>query len=245
LQLLKSLEGAMPTKKLQFTRAEERRCRADLLLLSRAGVVPGTFFGPSTPPKRLGFRQVEPEFAVVYDLPSGGTAFVVPCDYWPLKPRPVICEWACWPNWDAPDFELSHPEHSPFYRELLEPLPGTPMVLNRWLMGEVGLPHGRKLSGVIIAINSYPLPEHFDDGMVVSMHLLLSGAQGDDYPFDFSARVDRAMMLSHQRTRDARRAFRPTEHLGLFEGREPGLGRSEYIGPINPLASKGACDLDQ
>ena len=53
-----------------------------------------------------------------------------------------------------------------------------------------------------------------------------------------SARVDRAMMLSYQRTRDARRAFRPTEHLGLFEGREPGLGRSEYIGPINPLASK-------
>ena len=68
----------MPRTRSRITTAEAKEYRARLLQLEQRGIATGDARNLSSKPDRLILEQIDPEFARVYDLPSGEVVVVVP-----------------------------------------------------------------------------------------------------------------------------------------------------------------------
>jgi hypothetical protein len=160
-------------------------------------------------PKRFILKQVDHEFARFYDLPSGEIAVVAPFEFWTLKSGVAVCRSELTLEWESPELDLSDPECSSFYEDLLHPF-ASPTVLNRWLTDGLAPPRGRRLKGLIIAIGSGSVPAQYHDEMLVTTELSLTDDQGNNTQLYFGARVDRRLKRKHDRRKQQYQSRQPT-----------------------------------
>jgi hypothetical protein len=189
----------MPTRKPNLSKEEQRKFRALILRLQAAGIDTGTSGGLLPVPKTLDLRQLEYLFCRVHDLPGGRVVVILLCELMALRARAIVRDCAIWLPW-GPELDLCDPEDTPSYNDLIRGLPkGPPDVLNRWLTGEVSLPRGKKLTGIIIATGSIPVPAEYHDESLVDIELVASDDQGNRLEFCFKAGVDRSVKHQYER----------------------------------------------
>jgi hypothetical protein len=129
----------------------------------------------------------------------------------------MVRDCAIWLPW-GPELDLCDPEDTPSYNDLIRGLPkGPPDVLNRWLTGEVSLPRGKKLTGIIIATGSIPVPAEYHDESLVDIELVASDDQGNRLEFFFKAGVDRSVKHQYERReRKRREVAAPKKRVPIF-----------------------------
>jgi hypothetical protein len=224
----------MPTRKSRLTRSETEKYRDRLKVL---GVLAESSEDLLSEPKRFILKQVDHEFARFYDLPSGEIAVVAPFEFWTLKSGVAVCHSELALEWESPELDLSDPECSFFYEDLLHPF-ASPTVLNRWLTDGLAPPRGRRLKGLIIAIGSGSVPAQYHDEMLVTTELSLTDDQGNNTQLYFGARVDRSFKRKHEWRKQQYRRGQPTMR-GLYEGGEkPDLGGRASISPKEPCVPR-------
>jgi hypothetical protein len=109
------------------------------------------------------------------------------CELMALRAGVTVRDCAISLPW-GPELDLSDPEYTPSYNDLIQGLPKGPLdVLNRWLTGEVSLPRGRKLTGIIFATGSSPVPAEYHDESPVDIELVASDDQGN--PLEFFSKL--------------------------------------------------------
>jgi hypothetical protein len=209
--------NAMPTRKPNLSKEEQRRFRALIPRLQAAGVATGTSGGLPSVPKRLGLRQLEYLFCRVHDLPGAQVVVILLCELMALAAGATVRDCAIWLPW-GPELDLSDPEYTPSYDDLIRGLPKRPPdVLNRWLTGEVSLPRGKKLTGIIIATGSIPVPAEYHDESLVDIELVASDDQGNPLEFFFKAGVDRSVKHQYERReRERREVAAPRKRVPIF-----------------------------
>lgn len=207
----------MPTRKPNLSKEEQRKFSALILRLQAAGIATGTSGGLLPVPKRLDLRQLEDLFCRVHDLPGGRVVVILLCELMALRAGVTVRDFAISLPW-GPELDLSDPEYTPSYNELIRGLPkGPPDVLNRWLTGEFSLPRGKKLTGIIIATGSIPVPAEYHDESLVDIELVASDDQGNPLEFFFKAGVDRSVKHQYERReRERRKVAVPRERVPIF-----------------------------
>jgi hypothetical protein len=234
--------NAMPTRKPNLSKEEQRRFRALIPRLQAAGVATGTSGGLLPVPKRLDLRQLEYLFCRVHDLPGGQVVVILLCELMALAAGATVRDCAIWLPW-GPELDLSDPEYTPSYDDLIRGLPKRPPdVLNRWLTGEVSLPRGKKLTGIIIATGSIPVPAEYHDESLVDIELVASDDQGNPLEFFFKAGVDRSVKHQYERReRERREVAAPRKRVPIFphpdaekpiEGSFPDVPRDKTDKPV-------------
>ena len=232
----------MPTRKPNLSKEEQRRFRALIPRLQAAGVATGTSGGLPSVPKRLGLRQLEYLFCRVHDLPGAQVVVILLCELMALAAGATVRDCAIWLPW-GPELDLSDPEYTPSYDDLIRGLPKRPPdVLNRWLTGEVSLPRGKKLTGIIIATGSIPVPAEYHDESLVDIELVASDDQGNPLEFFFKAGVDRSVKHQYERReRERREVAAPRKRVPIFphpdaekpiEGSFPDVPRDKTDKPV-------------
>ncbi len=197
---------------------DRRHFLALLLRLQAAGIATGTSAGLLSVPRRLDLRQLEPLFSRVHDLPGGQVVVLLRCELMALRAGATVRDCAISLPWGS-ELDLCDPEFTPWYNDVIRGSPEwPPLVLNRWLRGEVSLPRGRKLTGIIMANGWAPVPGEYPDDSSVNVELVLSDDQGNQLEFRFEAGVDRVVKRVDERNRRARvEAMRSTKRRSLFE----------------------------
>ena len=217
----------MPKRQLKTTKTEYQENRARLLRLKEMGVATGSVCGASPEPDRLTVEQTEDECAWIYELPSGAVAVVAPAELMVPVPGTLIKH----AEMTIPDFgcelDLSDPGESRWYAQLMDLLPyNLTECLNHRLTSGVPL-SVRQVRGAIIAEGWASVPPKLHDYAVVSVELLLWGARGNNFQFNFRALVNRSLMRKYeQRQLDRRERMRSTKRSDLY-----GRARSGIFGP--------------
>jgi hypothetical protein len=208
----------MPTRKPNLSKEEHRKFRALILRLQAAGIATGTSGGLLSVPKRLDLRQLEYLFCRVHDLPGGQVVVILLCELMALRAGATVRDCAISLPW-GPELDLCDPEYTPWYNDLIQGWPAwPPTVLNRWLTGEVSLPRGRKLTGIIIATGWSPVPAEYPDESLVDIELVASDDQGKPLEFFFKAGVDRSLKHKYERQQRERRAVAAsTKRVPIFK----------------------------
>jgi hypothetical protein len=207
----------MPTRKPNLNKEEQRKFRALILRLQAASIDTGTSGGQLPVEKRLDLRQLEYLFCRVHDLPGGRVVVILLCELMALRAGVTVRDCAIsLPS--GPELDLSDPEYTPSYNDLIRGLPKAPPdVLNRWLTGEVSLPRGKKLTGIIIATGSIPVPAEYHDESLVDIELVASDDQGNPLEFFFKAGVDRSVKHQYERReRERREVAAPRKRVSIF-----------------------------
>jgi hypothetical protein len=219
----------MPTQKLKLTNTEDQEYRTRLSRLEKMDIQIGHAGDPSHEPDGITLEQIEHEFARIYELPSGAVAVVVPAKMIVLKPGILITDVAMMTPWDDFPLDLSDPEGSLFYKDLIGGLYHfPPRLLNPWLKREVPL-RPRQVEGVIVAHGWSSFPSKYHDESLVTVELLLRDERRNELCFDFGVRVDRSVKRKYERRQRERREFaRSTKGGGLYErkGGQPGDQKS-------------------
>jgi hypothetical protein len=207
----------MPIRKPNLSKEELRKFRALILRLRAAGIDTGISGLPPVP-ERLGLWQLEYLFCRVHDLPGAQVAVILLCELMALSTGASIRDCTIWLPW-GPELELCDPEDTPYYDDVIRGLPKwPPTVLNPWLRGEVSLPRGRKLTGIIIASGWVPIPAEYPDDSPVDVEIVVSNDQGSQLEFLFKAGVDRSVKRGYERKRQPPvDALRLTRRRSLLE----------------------------
>jgi hypothetical protein len=225
---IKSWREKMPKRQLKTTKTEYQENRARLLRLKEMGIPTGSVCGASPEPDRLTVEQTEDECAWIYELPSGGVAFVGPAELTVRVPGTLITyAQVAIPDFDC-ELELSDPGESLWYAQLMNLLPyNLTECLNDRLTSGVPL-SVRQVRGAIIAEGWASVPAKLHAYAVASVELFLWGAQkGNDFRFNFRARLNRDLMREYeQRQLQHRERMRSTKRSGLY-----GPARSGLFGP--------------
>lgn len=230
----------MPIRKPNLSKEEHRKFRALILRLQAAGIDTGTSGGLLPVPKTLDLRQLEYLFCRIHDLP-GRVVVILLCELMAMRAGVTVRDCAISLPW-GPELDLCDPEDTPSYNDLIQGLPkGPPDVLNHWLTGEVSLPRGKKLTGIIIAIGSIPVPAEYHDESPVDIELVASDDQGNPLEFFFKAGVDRSLKHRYERReRERREVATPKKRIPIFqhqdaekpiEGSFPDVSRDETDEP--------------
>ena len=140
------------------------------------------------------------------------------CELMALRAGATVRDCAISLPW-GPELDLCDPEYTPWYNDLIQGWPEwPPTVLNRWLTGEVSLPRGGKLTGIIIATGSIPVPAEYHDESAVDVELVASDDQSNPLEFVFKAGVDRS--VKHQFERRERKRCEvaaPKKRVPIFQ----------------------------
>ena len=207
----------MATHKSKFTETEDQEHRARLMRLQQLGIPIGSADDPSPEPDRLTVEQIQPEFARIYDLPSGAVAVValarmtVAISGILITDREMITPWD-----DDYPLDLGDPETWESYRDVIDGLlPLSPTVLNDCLTNGLPLPR-RQVEGVIIANGWISVPPECHDETHVTVELFLRDERRNEFCFKFGVRVDRSVKHKYERRQRDRRVGAP-KRVGLYE----------------------------
>ena len=208
----------MPRTRSRISARETTECRDRLLRLEQIGIATGDARNLSSKPGRLILEQIDPEFARVYDLPSGEVVVVVPAKLTVLESGVMIINQQMTTPRDEYVLDLSDPrEHEhPSFQDLTQGLPAYPQfILNDFLV-ERSAPLGRgQLRGVIFATGWSSDPATYCEGPFLTMDLSLRDEQGNETYCKFRGEVDRHFRLKYERQQQERRLLMP---LGKREG---------------------------
>lgn len=195
--------------------------RGLILRLQAAGIATETLSDLLSVPKRLDVRQLEYGFSRVHDLPGAQVTVILHCELMGLRVGATVRECVISLPW-GPELDLLDPEDTPWYNDLIQGLPEwPPNVLNRWLTGEVSLPRGRKLTGIIVATGWSPVPAEYLDASSMDVELVVSDDQGNQLEFLFNAGVDRGVKRKDERRqRERREVTASTKRVPLFKREE-------------------------
>jgi len=178
--------------------------------------------------KRLILTQLEYVFSRVHELPSGQVVAILLCELMALKAGATVreCKISLAGN---RELDLGDPDDIPCYDKLIRGLPQfPPLVLNRWLRGEVSLPRGRKLTGIIIATGWESVPAEYPDEMPAAIKLSVIDEHGNHLQFRLRAGVDRsAKRIYERKLRERWDTVRSKPHVGLYEPGESQLAGQE------------------
>lgn len=196
----------MPTRKPKLSPEEHRKFSALALRLQAAGVPTGTSDLLLLVPKSVDLRQLEYLFCRVHVLPGAQVAVILLCELAALRAGAAIRSCViCLPR--GPELDLCDPEDIPGYHGLIGGLPHwAPTFLNPYLRGEARLPHGRKLSGFIIATGSVSVPAECCDYSPMDVQLSITDDQGNQLELLWNAGVDRSFKHAY----DYMRRTQPT-----------------------------------
>ena len=212
----------MPTQRMRLTRTKYQEDRARLLRLEKMGIPIGSAGDSSQAPERLTLQQIDHQPAMIYELPLGDVAVVVPAKM-TVTSRILITDLEMTTPWDDLLLDLSDPEEIPCYEDLIAKLPEPPPeILNHRLTGGDPLRLCQK-EGVIIAHGWSSVPSKCRDGTLVTVKLFLGDERDNELCFGFEARVDRSLKRKY--------APRPGECLSkrvpIFAHKDGQLGDQE------------------
>jgi hypothetical protein len=237
----------MPTRKSRLTKTEYQEYRARLLRLEKMGIPIGCADDPSPEPDRLILEQIHHDLARIYDLPSGEVEVVVPAKMTVLISGLLITHVEMMVPGDDFPLELSDPEESFYYQDLIARLPDSPTVLNHWLTSEVPL-RPRQVEGVIFANGWTSFPTEWHDETLVKVELLFWDERCNEICVEFGVRVDRSLRRKYERLqRERRRAAPLTRRPGLYAPEGGTLGDEKSVSPeeaIKPRHSSGDDDAE-
>ena len=222
----------MPKQQLKITKTEYQEYRARLLRLEEMGIPTGSVSGASPEPDLFTVEQAGDESAWIYELPSGGVAFVAPVKLTVRVPGTLITNVEV----AIPDFDgvldLSDPVESLWYAKLMDRLPyNLTECLNEWLTSEGPL-SVRQVRGAIIAEGWAPVPPKLHDDALVSVELFLWDARHNKFQFDFRARVNRSLMRQYERRQlERRERMGSTKGGGLYGPSRAHLGDQKSASP--------------
>ena len=146
---------------------------------------------------RLTLEQIDHEPAVIYELPSGDIAVVVPVQM-TVTSRVLITELEMTTALDDLLLDLSDPEEIPYYEDLISPLPfSSPILLNKWLTHNRALDICRE-EGMIVAHGWSSVPSVCQDDTPVAVELYLRDQRGYELRFGFETRVDRSVKHKYE-----------------------------------------------
>jgi hypothetical protein len=211
--LIQKLEGKMP----KIIKTEYQENRARLLRLKDMGIPTGSVCCVSPEADRFTVDQTEDECTWICELPSGAVAVVAPAELTVRVPGTLITyAQVAIPDFDG-ELELSDPGESLWYAQLMNLLPyNLTECLNHCLTSGVPL-SVRRVRGAIIAEGWASVPPNLHDYAVVSVELFLWDARGNDFQFNFRARVNRDLMQKYeQRQRERHERMRSTMGSGIF-----------------------------
>lgn len=208
----------MPTRKPKLNKEEQRKYWTLISRLRAAGVITGTAGELPSTPKRLDLRQLEYPFCRVHDLPGEQVVLILLCKLMALRAGATVRDCAISLPW-GPELDLCDPGDTPYYDDLVHGWPEwPPKVLNRWLTGEVSLPRGRTLTGIIIATGWVRVPADYRDESPVDVELVVSDDQDNQLEFRLKAGLDRSVKRADERKRQMRaKAQGSTERVRLFK----------------------------
>lgn len=235
----------MPKQRSKITKTEYQDYRARLLRLKEKGVPTGSVCGASPEPDRLTVEQTKDECAWIYELPSGGVAFVAPAKLTVPVPGTLIkhAEVAI-PDFDC-GLDLSDPVESRWYAQLMKLLPyNLTKCLNNRLTSEVPLSvcHVR---GAIIAEGWASIPAKLHDNTLVSVELLLWDARDNEFQFDFRAYVNRSLIRQYERRQlERRERVGSTERSGVFGPARGQLGNQTSVSPKETINLRETSAVD-
>ncbi len=216
----------MPTRTLRLSRAEAEVHRRRLLRLGEMGISTdynGDFLCEDTGEVGGDFElhQIDPCLAQVFVLP-GELAVKVRASLLVRAGGTLITASEMAIPWYSVSLDLSDPEDSPFYRDMIsDEIPFPPVLLNPYLTGESPLRHGRR-DGLIFAMGSLPAPPNIPL-QIVPVELVLQDDAGNDYCFNFEARLNHALKAKHERRKQANRPA-CHERRPLFEREDKPFG---------------------
>ena len=228
----------MPSQRLRLTKTEDQQDRALLSELRKMGIEIGSA-GPPAELARLTLEQSDYELAEVCELPSGAIAAVVPAKMTVLSSGILITDAEMTTPWDEFPLDLSEPESSAYYEDLIGRMyHSPPRVLNHWLTHHVPL-RPRQEEGVIFAHGWSPVPPECHDGTLVTVKLSLFDQRRNELRFDFETRVDRSVKRKHERQQQQRRDVAASTKR-LFEREDRSIQdqdrpiQQQGSGPISP-----------
>ena len=233
----------MPRTRSRITTAEAKEYRARLLQLEQRGIATGDARNLSNKPDRLILEQIDPEFARVYDLPSGEVVVVVPAKLTVLESGVMIIHQQMTTARDEYVLDLSDPREHPRFQNLIRGLPTYPkFILNDFLVERsTPLPRG-PLKGVIFATSWSSDPATYCEGPFLTMELSLRDEQGNETYCEFRGQVNRSFRLKYERQQQERRLLTP---LGKREGLYGTKIRAGDQTSISPEPNVGTTDNSQ
>jgi hypothetical protein len=252
----------MPTKKLRLSQREARDYRSELLQLRRAGVAVGHVGDFSQKPssrlqQNLRLRQIDHEFATIYDLPGVALAVVIPTKLLITTSGILIVRAEMRVPWDPTPLELEDPERHAFFDRVITGLiPCPPKLLNTRLTGSQNL-HRGQWEGVIVGTSYSSVPVRYDEDAQVPITLSLWDEQDNKLSFTFHASVNRVYKQRYEREQTEWRRthkriplFSPEARLLKKEGMEPAgirwlreLERSPRMTDESRVAESEATDV--
>ncbi len=238
----------MPKQRLKATKREDQEYRERVLRLKEMGVPTGSLSGAPPERDRLTVEQTADECAWIYELPSGGVAFVGPAEQTVRIPGTLItyAQMAI-PALDC-ELELSDPGESQWYAQLMNLLPyNLTECLNDRLTSGVPL-SVRQVRGAIIAEGWASVPAKLHDYAPVSAELFLWDARDNEFQFSFRARVNRHLMREYERRQlERRERMRLTMGSGIFGPARAQVGNQKSVSPkeaINLRQARGEDDRE-
>lgn len=225
----------MPTRKPKLSKEGQRKFRSLILRLQAAGVATGTSGGLLSVPKRLDLWQEEYVFSRVHDLPGEQVAVILRCELMALRAGATVRDCVISLPWGQ-ELEQCDPADIPCYDNLIQGWPEwPPTILNRWLTGEVSLPRGKKLTGIIIAIGWTSVPAEYPGESLVNIEVVLSDDQGYPLELIFKAGVDRRRKREYERRElERRKVAASTKRVPIFQ-----RGDTESRGPDRTIQQQG------
>jgi hypothetical protein len=219
----------MPIRKPRLTKSEFLDHCTRLVQLEQMGVPVESRFASPPDPNWLILEAIHDGTARIYDLPSWAIVIVIPARLSVLKSGMLITDVSVRIPWDDFPLELNQPDTGIVCEELLQgALPNPlPKVLNSFLKSENPL-RRRCVEGLILAEGSTDFPAEYQDGMPLTVQLLIEYDRRNKLEFDFEVRVDRSVKRSYERRQQRYyQSFRLTQPPGQFIPPQPPQGLEE------------------
>jgi hypothetical protein len=225
------MEVEMRTKRLKLTKAEIQEHHASLLWLKSIGIPVSGADDLSHPPVRLKLLQVDHELGTIHDLPGAALAVVLHAKLLVFTGGIFITRYEATIPWDPLPLDLSDPEASAYYEDVISgSIPYPPMLLNRRLTGEVPLRRGQ-VQGMIIAMGWSSVPPQYHDHKQVPIELSLWDECDNELGFAFWARVDRSVKRKYEWLEQRHGVVRSTKRVPIFKPEDGKLGEENGILP--------------
>ena len=209
----------MPRTRWQLTNSQEEKYRASVRRLNALGIPTGTLEDLLSKSKTtLRLRQVDPEFATVYELPNSQIAVACAVELTGLKSGVTVCDCELTLPWNTPE-EIDVLQNPKTYKEydLVPPYDGPQSrFLNHWLTDKVALRRGQVVEGLVVAIGSTSIPERYVSGMRVNVMFSIKDQFDNEYQLSINVEVDRTPRQKYLWRRAQRAVPLSKGHRDLF-----------------------------